>query len=69
MEVNPMKDKSCLVTGATSGIGKATAMGIARMGATVVIVGRDRERGEAARDEIRNLSGNPKVDLLLADLS
>jgi retinol dehydrogenase 14 len=69
MEVNPMKDKSCLVTGATSGIGKATALGLARMGATVVIVGRDRERGEAARDEIRNLSGNPKVGLLLADLS
>jgi len=64
-----MKDKICLVTGATSGIGKATAMGLARMGATVVIVGRARERGEAARDEIRNLSGNPKVEMLLADLS
>lgn len=64
-----MKDKICLVTGATSGIGKATALGLARMGASVVIVGRDRERGEASRDEIRKLSGNSKVDLLLADLS
>jgi NAD(P)-dependent dehydrogenase (short-subunit alcohol dehydrogenase family) len=68
-EVYIMKDKICLVTGATSGIGKATALGLARSGATVAIVGRDRVRGEAARDEIRNASGNPKVDLLLADLS
>jgi NAD(P)-dependent dehydrogenase (short-subunit alcohol dehydrogenase family) len=68
-EANKMKDKICMVTGATSGIGKATAMGLAKMGASIVLVGRDRERGEAARDEIRNLSRNPKVDLLLADLS
>jgi NADPH:quinone reductase-like Zn-dependent oxidoreductase len=68
-EVYIMKDKICLVTGATSGIGKATALGLARSGATVAIVGRDRVRGEAARDEIRKASGNPKVDLLLADLS
>jgi NAD(P)-dependent dehydrogenase (short-subunit alcohol dehydrogenase family) len=64
-----MQGKTCLVTGATSGIGKATALGLARQGATVVIVGRSQARGEAARQEIQAASGNSSVDLLLADLS
>lgn len=64
-----MKDKVCMVTGASSGIGMETALGLARMGATVVIVCRDQGRGEAARAEIIEKSGNPKVELLLADLS
>jgi len=58
-----------LITGATSGIGKATAMGLANMGASVVMVGRDRGRGEAAMAEIKEKSGNASVDLMLADLS
>jgi NAD(P)-dependent dehydrogenase (short-subunit alcohol dehydrogenase family) len=64
-----MDGKICMVTGANSGIGKATALGLAQLGATVVIVSRDRARGEAARDEIRAKSGNTNIDLLLADLS
>ena len=64
-----MQGNICLVTGATSGIGKETALGLAQMGATVVMVARDRERGETVRDEIRARSGNQHVDLLLADLS
>ena len=64
-----MKDKICMITGASSGIGDATALGLARIGATVVMVCRDRGRGEAARDEIREKSGSSKVELLLADLS
>ena len=64
-----MGEKVCLITGATSGIGKATAMGLANMGASVVIVGRDRGRGEAALTEIKERSGNSSVDLMLADLS
>lgn len=64
-----MRDKICLVTGATSGIGKATALGLAKLGATVIIVGRDQNRSKAARDEIKAAAGNPKVDFLLADLS
>jgi NAD(P)-dependent dehydrogenase (short-subunit alcohol dehydrogenase family) len=64
-----MQGKICLVTGATSGIGKQTALGLARMSATVVMVARDGERGEAVRDEIREQSRNQQVDLLLADLS
>lgn len=64
-----MQDKVCLITGAGSGIGKATAVGLARMGATVVMVARDRDRGEEARVEIAAASGNKKVDLMVADLS
>jgi NAD(P)-dependent dehydrogenase (short-subunit alcohol dehydrogenase family) len=64
-----MHGKVCLITGATSGIGKATALGLARMGATVVMVGRDRARSEAVQSEIKAQSGNSAVDLLIADLS
>jgi len=64
-----MQGKVCLITGANSGIGKATALGLARMGATVVMVCRDRTRGEEAQREIKTQSGNDAVDLLLADLS
>src|SRR5918992_3558000 len=64
-----MGEKICLITGATSGIGKATAMGLANMGASVVMVGRDRERGEAAMAEIKEKSPNASVDLMLADVS
>jgi NAD(P)-dependent dehydrogenase (short-subunit alcohol dehydrogenase family) len=61
--------RTCLVTGATSGIGLETARGLAALGAQVVIVGRDRERGEQARRQVIERGGNPRVDLLLADLS
>jgi retinol dehydrogenase 14 len=63
-----MGGKVALVTGGTSGIGKATAMALAAMGADVVVVGRDRERGERAAAEIRAQTGG-HVDLALADLS
>ena len=65
----PMAGKICMVTGANAGIGKATALGLAQMGATVVLVCRSQERGRAARDEIQRQSGNDCVSLLLADLS
>jgi NAD(P)-dependent dehydrogenase (short-subunit alcohol dehydrogenase family) len=61
--------KICLVTGASSGIGKATALGLAKLGATVVMVCRDANKGEAALSEIKRKSGSSSVDLLLADLS
>jgi NAD(P)-dependent dehydrogenase (short-subunit alcohol dehydrogenase family) len=57
------------VTGANSGIGKATALGLAQMGATIVMVCRDRAKGEEAQNEIKTKSGNDAVDLMLADLS
>ena len=64
-----MGEKVCLITGATSGIGKATAMGLANMGASVVMVGRDWGRGEAALADSKEKSANASVDLMLADLS
>jgi NAD(P)-dependent dehydrogenase (short-subunit alcohol dehydrogenase family) len=64
-----MQGKICMVTGANSGIGKATALALAQMGATVVMVCRDRARGEEARSEITTQSRNTAVDLLQADLS
>jgi NAD(P)-dependent dehydrogenase (short-subunit alcohol dehydrogenase family) len=64
-----MSDKVCLVTGANSGIGKAIATGLARMGATVVIVCRHAGRGEKARRQIVERTGCGNVELLLADLS
>jgi len=63
-----MGGKVALVTGGTSGIGKATAMALAAMGADLVVVGRDPERGEKAAAEIRAQTGS-RVDLALADLS
>jgi NAD(P)-dependent dehydrogenase (short-subunit alcohol dehydrogenase family) len=64
-----MHGKICLVTGSTSGIGKATALGLAKLGATIVMVARDKDRGEATRSEIQTKSGNDSVDLLLADFA
>src|SRR5436309_5992481 len=66
---NSMQGKICMVTGANSGIGKATALALAQMGATVVMVCRDRARGEEAKSEITTKSRNNAVDLLQADLS
>src|SRR5215471_16559164 len=64
-----MQGKICLVTGANSGIGKATALGLAQMGATVVMVCRDQVKGEEAQNKIKEQSGISTVDLMLADLS
>jgi NAD(P)-dependent dehydrogenase (short-subunit alcohol dehydrogenase family) len=64
-----MQGKICMVTGANSGIGKATALELAQMGATVVMVCRDRARSEEARSEITTKSRTNAVDLLQADLS
>jgi retinol dehydrogenase 14 len=63
-----MAGKTVLVTGATSGIGKATALGLATMGAHLAITGRDRERTEGAAREIR-AAGGGQVDVFVADLS
>jgi retinol dehydrogenase 14 len=64
-----MAGRTCLVTGATSGIGKATATGLAHLGAEVVLVARDPARGQATVAEIQAATGNPRVGLLLTDLS
>jgi NAD(P)-dependent dehydrogenase (short-subunit alcohol dehydrogenase family) len=64
-----MHDKICLITGANAGIGQQTALELAQMGATVVLVARDPQRGEAARAAIAAASDNPRVDLLQADFA
>ena len=64
-----MTGRVCLITGASSGIGKATALGLARMGATVLMHGHNVDRSRAALDEVRQKGRNPNVELLLADLS
>jgi NAD(P)-dependent dehydrogenase (short-subunit alcohol dehydrogenase family) len=64
-----MNGKICIVTGANSGIGKETALGLAQMGARVVMVCRNAEKGRAALEEIRRESGSSQVDLLIADMS
>ena len=64
-----MTGKTCVVTGANSGIGKETALGLAQMGARVVMVCRNAEKGQAALGELRRESGSSQVDLLIADMS
>lgn len=64
-----MKGKTVLVTGATFGIGKETALGLARLGARTVIAGRDEGRARETVEWIKKESDNPDVEYLLADLS
>ncbi len=64
-----MSGKTCVVTGANSGIGKETALGLAQMGAHVVMVCRNADKGKAALEDIRRESGSSQCDLLFADMS
>ena len=64
-----MKAQTILITGGTRGIGKETARGLARQGATVLIVGRDEARGAAATAELRRSTGNDQIVFSPADLS
>ncbi|MCB9136564.1 MAG: SDR family oxidoreductase [Anaerolineales bacterium] len=64
-----MKNKICLVTGATAGIGEVTALRLAEMGAMVVGVGRNPAKCEVSQARIRKETGNPNVEYLVADLS
>lgn len=64
-----MKGKTCLITGATDGIGRATARELARKGAHVIIVGRSRAKGERVVDSLRAEAAGGPVEFELADLS
>ncbi|MDA3647344.1 SDR family NAD(P)-dependent oxidoreductase [Saccharopolyspora indica] len=64
-----MRGKTVLVTGGTGGIGKETARGLARLGAEVILVGRDGDRADAAVAELRRDTGNPRIEALLADVT
>ncbi|HSS92809.1 MAG TPA: SDR family oxidoreductase [Candidatus Dormibacteraeota bacterium] len=64
-----MRGKVAMVTGANSGMGKEISLGLAGLGANLVMVSRDRVRGEVARAEVAQRTGNGEVELLVADLS
>lgn len=64
-----MRGRVCLVTGASSGLGLATATGFARLGATVIMLCRNIDRGNAARDRVRTETENTNISLLVADLA
>ena len=64
-----MQNKIVLITGATHGIGEAAAKALARMGATIVVHGRNPERCKSVVNQIREETGNPNVDFLVADIS
>jgi NAD(P)-dependent dehydrogenase (short-subunit alcohol dehydrogenase family) len=64
-----MKGKIVLITGATSGIGKETARGVAMLGATVVLTTRDVQRGEQTRQELIQATKNTNIEVLFCDLA
>ena len=64
-----MAGKTCLVTGATAGIGRQIALELAHMGADVLLAGRNQAKCAATANEIREDSRNPAVEYLVADLS
>jgi retinol dehydrogenase-14 len=66
---NQLRGKVVMVTGANAGMGKEISLGLAGLGANLVMVSRDRERGEAARTDVQQKTGNRDVELLVADLS
>lgn len=63
------KNKVFLITGGTSGVGKAIAMGLARTGAKVVIISRTAESGQGAVKNIAAATGNERAEFLVADLT
>jgi NAD(P)-dependent dehydrogenase (short-subunit alcohol dehydrogenase family) len=64
-----MRGKVYMITGSNTGIGEETALGLAKLGATIVMVCRDRDKGAAAQARIAKRSGNQAVSLMVADLS
>ncbi len=66
---NSMLGKICLITGANSGIGFETALGLAEMGASVVMACRNETKGKEAQERIKTKTGNVSVDLMTVDLS
>lgn len=65
----PMDGRVCVVTGATAGIGKETALALARLGATVVIVARNAERAAQTTRQLQDATGNRNTEVVLADFA
>ena len=64
-----MKDKICLITGANSGIGKVTARELAKQGAHIIMLCRNEEKAERAKNDILNVCNHDQVDVVVADLA
>lgn len=64
-----MNDKICMVTGATSGMGEVTARALAQRGAAVILVSRNAEKCAATVNHIKQQTGNPAIEFMVADLS
>ncbi|MCZ6648026.1 MAG: SDR family oxidoreductase [Thaumarchaeota archaeon] len=64
-----MSGRVCMITGTTSGIGKATALGLAKMDATIVMVSRNEAGLRAAADDVKKMTTNESIDFIVADLS
>ena len=67
--MNNMNNKTILITGASTGIGLHSAIGLAKLGAQIVMVGRDEKRTAQAVDLVKSQTGNQSISYLLADLS
>jgi retinol dehydrogenase 12 len=67
--VKRVKDKVCVITGGTDGIGKAAAYGLAVQGAKLLVHGRDPDKGARAVAELKAHSGSPEIEFLQADFS
>lgn len=64
-----VEHKTCIITGANSGIGKYTALELARRGAYIVMVCRNEDKAQRARQEIIEATGHPGIDIIIADLA
>jgi NAD(P)-dependent dehydrogenase (short-subunit alcohol dehydrogenase family) len=67
--MNNLTQKTIIITGANSGIGKSAAIQLARLGANIIIACRSAERGAKALEEIKTASNSQKVELLQVDMS
>ena len=65
----PDNNKICLITGATSGIGKEAALALAKQGMQIIFNTRDETRGQTVREELIRLSGNQNIEVIHCDLS
>lgn len=68
-ETAPVRERTCVITGATSGIGRATAMALAKQGARLILVGRNESRGEALSSCIRRQYGSDMAQFIRSDLT
>ncbi len=68
LESYDLTGQTVVLTGGTSGIGETGAEIFARLGATLVIVARDRAKTDATVDRLKSVTGNPEISSVLADL-